>query len=72
MTAAAVAGLPRVAATVRAGDILRLADGTVRTVATTPTPATTPIGTLTLLIKFAEGGALRVSAGAELDIERPA
>ncbi|MFC4883617.1 hypothetical protein ACFPK5_00435 [Streptomyces beijiangensis] len=64
-------GSRRVAATVRSGDIVRLADGSAHTVVGNPSPDRSPIGGLTLSIKFADGGGLRVNAGAELDIERP-
>ncbi|MGA4960280.1 hypothetical protein [Streptomyces lavendulocolor] len=67
-----MASTPRVAVTVRNGDIVRTDDGTQRTVQGTPSSATGPIGRLMLTIRFADGGAIRVAAGAKLNIERPA
>lgn len=67
-----MASTPRVAVTVRNGDIVGTDDGTQRTVKGTPSSATSAIGGLMLTIRFADGSAIRVAAGAKLDIERPA
>lgn len=62
---------PRVAATVRSGDIVHLDDGTTRTVKGTPSSAPGAIGGLMLTIRFTDGGSYRAAAGAELSVERP-
>ncbi|WP_327359841.1 hypothetical protein [Streptomyces sp. NBC_01304] len=64
-------GSPRAAVTVRGGDIVRLADGSERTVEGTPSSGRSAIGDLTLIIRFTDGATLRVLAWAELDVERP-
>ncbi|MEU6946574.1 hypothetical protein ABZ957_15300 [Streptomyces sp. NPDC046316] len=63
---------PRVAATVRSGDIVHLDDGTTRIVQGTPSSAPGAIGGLMLTIRFRDGGSYRAGAGAELRVERPA
>ncbi|MFJ3914362.1 hypothetical protein [Streptomyces vinaceus] len=62
---------PRVAATVRSGDIVHMDDGTTRTVKGTPSSAPGPIGGLMFTIRFTDGGVHRAAAGAELRVERP-
>ncbi|MEV6332234.1 hypothetical protein [Streptomyces sp. NPDC051909] len=64
MTAEAVARTPRVAATVRTGDVVHLDEGTARTVCAGTTMGS-PIGGLTLAFLFEDGGTLRTAAGAE-------
>ena len=66
----AVPVLQRAAAVIRSGDVVRLDDGSRRTVSGNPTSGRSAIGGLTILIRFKGGGSLRVSAGARLDIER--
>ncbi|MFZ3476048.1 hypothetical protein ACODT4_44465 [Streptomyces sp. 2.9] len=71
MSADTMAGTPRVAATVRKNDLVRLDDGTVHTVDGTPSSSPGAIGGLTLIIRFVGGRVLRVGAGVLLDVERP-
>lgn len=71
MSTDALASSPRVAATVRSGDIVHLGDGTTHTVHGTPSSTPSATGGLTLTIRFNDGGTLRVNAGAQLDVERP-
>ena len=61
----------RVAATIRTGDRVLLEDGTVRTVEGTPSSTTSALGGLSLLVRFTDGGTLKVGAGVQLDVERP-
>ncbi|MEU8623157.1 hypothetical protein [Streptomyces sp. NPDC048623] len=61
---------PRVAATVQIGDVVHLDDGTAHTVHTTIV-TDAAMGGLTLVLRFTDGGVLRVGAGVELDVERP-
>lgn len=64
-------GSRRVAVTVRAGDLVRLDDGSTREVAVTPAGHRSSTGGLILTIRFSDGGGVRVNAGAELTVMRP-